>query len=627
MYSRQAGGLERDGGRSGADRNEAEHGPRGAGGVPTPFSKAYRSGGVTHTRCKVGSYGPAPSARSSRPDARSWRRLACLSCILPVLALLGGALAAAPTAADVLVSNIGQPGGSLRDFVGLSHAQGFTTGSHAKGYHLESIELQMTVTGSLTEAERKTIGAELRSAATGGRPGETLAILTVPSSVTTGAVAFKAPANTVLAADTSYYLVVYTFHYSLSKLKVAITGHNGEDSGAAEGWSIANNGRYLRLQHPYQRQNSPNRPRWQADTQKRQIRVNGIGVVPPKTLTLTTDAANGTAAEDVGAVTVTATLDQPATAAVSVALAAGAASTATATEDYALPSAFTIARGETAATADVTIVDDDVDEGDETLVLTASVSGLATTPATLTITDDDDAGVTVSDTALSVAAGCDGDLHGGAGYETRGGRDGDARQRHGGQRDGEFRCDVHAGHLGHGAANHRDRCEGRHVDRDARAHKQRRPVLQPERRPGDGDGDGGRARRANRAAGFGRQRPAGPVVDGAALRRWLGDHRLRCPLHLLGHGRRRRGRGHERGDGMGGAGPGYGERPADGLAGNHGPDQQHRLPGACAGEERRRQRRLGAWHRNAAADRHHGPGCADLRAGGRDHDGGSRGQT
>ena len=325
--------------------------------------------------------------------------------MLLVLALLAGALASAPAAADVLVSNIGQQGGSSRDFLGVYHAQRFTTGSHAAGYYLESIELRMSVTGSLTEAERKSIGAELWSAAAGGQPGSRVAILRVPTTVATGAVAFTAPENTVLAADTRYYLVVYTFHFSLSKLKVAITNDNVEDAGAATGWSIADHGSYLRLQNPYLRQNDPNRPTWTTDTFERQIRVNGIAVQPPSRLTLTTDAAGGTAAEDAGAVSVTATLDRRATAAVSVTLAAGAASTATAADDYALPAAFTIARGETAATADVTIVDDDVDEGDETLVLTASVSGLATTPATLTITDDDDAGVTVSDTALSVAAG------------------------------------------------------------------------------------------------------------------------------------------------------------------------------------------------------------------------------
>ena len=144
----------------------------------------------------------------------------------------------------------------------------------------------------------------------------------------------------MLAANTSVLPGrLHDFHFSLAKLNVTITNDSDEDAGAAEGWSIANHGYYLQLQSPYQRQGSPNRPNWTTDQWKRQIRVNGSAIVPPKTLTLTTDAAGNTVAEDAGTVTVRATLDQPATATagVTVTLAAGAASTATATQDYALP--------------------------------------------------------------------------------------------------------------------------------------------------------------------------------------------------------------------------------------------------------------------------------------------------
>ena len=111
----------------------------------------------------------------------------------------------------------------------------------------------------------------------------------------------------------------------------------------------------------------------------------------PTELTLSTDAASDTAAEDAGSVTVTATLNRPAgTNGVEVTLAAGTASTATASDDYTLPAAYTIAAGATSATADVTIADDDLVEDDEKLVLTTEVSGLTVTGVTLTITDDDD---------------------------------------------------------------------------------------------------------------------------------------------------------------------------------------------------------------------------------------------
>ena len=126
---------------------------------------------------------------------------------------------------------------------------------------------------------------------------------------------------------------------------------------------------------------------------------------PPTTLTLSLSRHNNTATESVGTVGVTATLNQPAgPGGVVVALAAGASSTATAGEDYSLPPAITIAKGWRSATRAVTIVDDEVDEDDESLVLTTTVSGLAVRGVTLTIVDNDTASVRVSESALTVMA-------------------------------------------------------------------------------------------------------------------------------------------------------------------------------------------------------------------------------
>ena len=127
---------------------------------------------------------------------------------------------------------------------------------------------------------------------------------------------------------------------------------------------------------------------------------------PPSALTLTTSATNDTAAEDAGTVTVTATLNRPVLEGeVTVTLLAGSGTTATATDDYTLPGAFRIAKGETSATADVTIVDDDLDEDNERLVLTATAGNLSVAGVTVTIADDDTAGVAVSTRTLSVTAG------------------------------------------------------------------------------------------------------------------------------------------------------------------------------------------------------------------------------
>ncbi|MCY4620358.1 MAG: calcium-binding protein, partial [bacterium] len=82
-----------------------------------------------------------------------------------------------------------------------------------------------------------------------------------------------------------------------------------------------------------------------------------------------------------------------------------ATGTATSGSDYTLPQAFTIAEGETTATATVQITDDDLDEGNETIILSATVSGLSVTGVTVTITDDDTHGVTVSTGTVSVVEG------------------------------------------------------------------------------------------------------------------------------------------------------------------------------------------------------------------------------
>ncbi len=135
----------------------------------------------------------------------------------------------------------------------------------------------------------------------------------------------------------------------------------------------------------------------------------GSANLGPSLLTLTASVANGTVAENAGAVTVTATLDRPAgIAGVTVTLLAGAASTATAA-DYTLPSAFTIAEGATSATADVTIVNDRIDDDDEDLALIASAGNLAVNGVTLTIVDDDTAGVTLSRSSLLVDEGSSAD--------------------------------------------------------------------------------------------------------------------------------------------------------------------------------------------------------------------------
>ncbi len=125
-------------------------------------------------------------------------------------------------------------------------------------------------------------------------------------------------------------------------------------------------------------------------------------------MTLALDAA--TVSEGAGRVTVTATLDVPAPyGGVSLLLYPGMDDTAALNADYTMPDRMEILAGERSGTSSITITDDDLDEEDETVNLIAIASldhaNLFGT-TTLTIQDDDTAGVTMSAAStLAVAEG------------------------------------------------------------------------------------------------------------------------------------------------------------------------------------------------------------------------------
>ncbi len=211
---------------------------------------------MTCARRPAGARKPAsPSESPRRPDPRPGRRCARLSLLLPALALLLGALspfAAAPAAADVLVSNIGQTAGLDSNWrFTIARAQGFTTGSNADGYTLESIEARIRTYTALTTGQRNNVKAQLWSAFDSGtnigKPNEKIADLTVPSTLGSAAgtvnVAFAAPSGTTLAADTTYFLY-FPFFSAGSSLSLVTTTSGNEDSGAATGWSVGNSSYY-----------------------------------------------------------------------------------------------------------------------------------------------------------------------------------------------------------------------------------------------------------------------------------------------------------------------------------------------------------------------------------------------
>ena len=150
--------------------------------------------------------------------------------------------AAAPA---VLVGNFGQDrrlsDWSTNNFV---VTQEFTTGNAATT--LASIEASIRET--LNVSHIATVRAELWSTADGGEPGSKLVDLTAPGTMEKGDVAFTAPQNTVLSANTAYHFVLYTT--GRVDLRVEATFSEDEDEGGREGWSISNGTYHIAAQTP-----------------------------------------------------------------------------------------------------------------------------------------------------------------------------------------------------------------------------------------------------------------------------------------------------------------------------------------------------------------------------------------
>ena len=180
------------------------------------------------------------------------RRLSTL--LLAVAALAAFFAPAAPPAQAqeeqsaapiVLVGNFGQDrrlsDWSTNNFV---LTQGFTTGNAATTL----LSIEASIRETLNVSHIATVLAELWSAEEGGGPGSKLADLVVPGTMDKGDVAFTAPRDTVLSANTVYHLVLYTT--GRVDLRVVATFSEDEDDGGRDGWSIANGTYHIAAQTP-----------------------------------------------------------------------------------------------------------------------------------------------------------------------------------------------------------------------------------------------------------------------------------------------------------------------------------------------------------------------------------------
>ena len=150
--------------------------------------------------------------------------------------------------AAALVGNTGQSGDAGHDLgsAGAKRGQAFTTGTSKAGYALASVGIEfgeVSDTSSAPSDLKATLNAD-----GGGVPGDALCTLIAPASLSERSVnTFAAPASgttcPVLEKETTYFVVVERVRVTGSgAIAVSGTTSGSEDTGASEGWSIADGG-------------------------------------------------------------------------------------------------------------------------------------------------------------------------------------------------------------------------------------------------------------------------------------------------------------------------------------------------------------------------------------------------
>ena len=183
--------------RGEAGRLRARLGQHGAGvllprGGGRPRRRRDLLGHGTRWRATAAASGSRPTTRRPAVDAvlthRSRRALAAHR------------VDASADSSTALVSNLAEGGGST--IVDRYRAQRFWTGSHHAGYVLSRVEVESE------DVDGDSFSLSVCSVDAGRKPTEECTALTAPDSFGAGTLAFTAPANLVLGAETEYAVVL-----------------------------------------------------------------------------------------------------------------------------------------------------------------------------------------------------------------------------------------------------------------------------------------------------------------------------------------------------------------------------------------------------------------------------------
>ena len=118
-------------------------------------------------------------------------------------------------------------------------AQSFVTGPSTGGYMLSTIQIRLGDDSALPGVTD--LIAAIKADDGSGEPGALVANLANPASLTNDALnTFTAPAGTVLAPDTTYWVVVNEERSDTDRVNLRVTAQDEEDD-AFPGWSIGNN--------------------------------------------------------------------------------------------------------------------------------------------------------------------------------------------------------------------------------------------------------------------------------------------------------------------------------------------------------------------------------------------------